>query len=200
MKFNPNRNPSGLPYRNVAEFNMVYQGRIVAQIAKGGAGKYMSIPGGGIDRGETPECGARRELKEELGAVLRGPLQRISVVEWDWNPEWANTEKRKGRYMQFRGERVYSFFGEVERFNAATSDEGDAWKGSKTMPLKTAATFMRNMYEKHSLPNQREYNAVKCNIISTLNAVNMMKASKTRKEGKTRKAGRSKRSKRSKRR
>ena len=102
--------------------------------------------------------------------------------------------------MQFRGERVYSFFGEVERFNAATSDEGDAWKGSKTMPLKTAATFMRNMYEKHSLPNQREYNAVKCNIISTLNAVNMMKASKTRKEGKTRKAGRSKRSKRSKRR
>lgn len=199
MRFNPKRNPSGLPYRNVAECYLLYHGRIVAQIAKGGAGKYMSIPGGGIDRGETPECGARRELKEELGAVLRGPLRRISVVEWDWNPEWANTEKRKGRYMQFRGERVYSFIGEVERFNAPTSDEGDAWKGSKTMPLKTAATFMQNMYEKHSLPNQREYNAVKCNIISTLSAVNMMKkAPKTRKEGKgrrskTHKAGRRKR-------
>ena len=168
------RKPEGLPWRNVAECYLLYKGNIVAQIGRGGAGKYLSLPGGGIDRGETPEIGAKRELKEELGAVLKGRLQLVSVIKWDWNPEWANTEKRKARYMQYRGEKVYSFIGEIERFENATSDEGDAWTGRKTMSLENASKFMCDMYEKRSLPNQREYNAVKCSIISLLSAINKM--------------------------
>jgi len=33
--------------------------------------EYYSIPGGGIDRGETPEVAAVRELREEMGVEVR---------------------------------------------------------------------------------------------------------------------------------
>lgn len=90
-KFNPKRKAEGLPYRPVGECYLLYKGKLVAQ----DAGHYLSLPGGGIDEGETPEKGAKRELMEELGAVLKGKLQLISVMEWDWDPSWAATEKRK---------------------------------------------------------------------------------------------------------
>ena len=44
-------------------------------------------------------------------------------MEWDWNPEWANNPKRKKRYMQYRGEKIYSFFGVVKEFVNPTSNE-----------------------------------------------------------------------------
>ena len=163
-KFNPKRKPNKLPYRKVAECYLIYKNKIVAQ----DAGRYLSLPGGGIDRGETPEKGAKRELLEEIGAKLKGGLKTISVMTWDWDPSWANTDKRKGRFMKFRGEKVYSMFGVVDKFIKATDVDGDAWKGSKVMSFKRAATIAERVLKKDTPENQYAYNLTKLNIVSTL--------------------------------
>ena len=165
VKFNPKRKPDKLKYRPIGECYLLYNGKLVAQ----DAGHYLSLPGGGIDKGEKPIVGAKRELIEELGAKLKGPLKIVSEMTWDWNPSWANNEKRKKRYMQFRGERVYSMIGEVESFGKPTSDEGDAWKGKKLMTLSNANKLMNKFLNKHTPENQYAYNLTKLNIIATMN-------------------------------
>lgn len=166
-KFNPKRKPNKLPYRKVGECYLFYKGKLVAQ----DAGHYLSLPGGGIDRGETPEKGAARELMEELGAVLKGKLKIINEMTWDWDPSWANTEKRKGRYMKFRGEKVISLFGIVDKFVKPTSDEGDAWVGKKTMSINNAQKLAKKFLEKHTPPNQYAYNLSKLNTISVISVL-----------------------------
>ena len=170
-KFNPKRSPNKLPYRKIGECYLLYKNKIIAQ----DAGHYLSLPGGGIDKGESPEQGAKRELMEELGAKLDGNLQLISVLKWDWNSEWAATPKRKARYMEFRGEEVYSFFGVVKEFVKPTSEEGDAWRGSKTMSLNKAKKVVEKMLSKHTPQNQYTYNLTKLNIVSTIALINKKK-------------------------
>lgn len=171
MKFNPNRKPDKLPFRKIGECYLLYKGKIIAQ----DAGHYLSLPGGGIDKGETPEKGTKRELMEELGAILKGKLKLLSVMTWDWDPSWANNEKRKKRYMKFRGEKVYSFFGVVDRFIKPTSDEGDEWKGSKTMSLSRATKLMNKFFDKHTPKNQYAYNLAKYNLVSMMNQMHKNK-------------------------
>ena len=172
FNFNPKRKPNKLPYRNVAECYLIYKNKIVAQDAS----IYLSLPGGGIDEGETPEKGAKRELLEEIGAKIKGNLKIISVMKWDWDPSWANTDKRKKRYMKFRGEKVYSMFGVVDKFIMATDVDGDAWKGSKIMSFKRAATIAeRVLPKKNTPPNQYAYNLTKLNIVSTLASIHSKK-------------------------
>ena len=166
--FNPNRKPDKLPYRPIAECYLIYGDKIVAQ----DAGHYLSLPGGGIDKGETPEQAAVRELLEEVGAKLIGKPKIISVMQWDWNPSWANTPKRKGRYMKFRGEEVYSILGVVDKFIKPTDVDKDAWTGAKLMSFKKATDTMDRMLQKHTPTNQYTYNMTKLNIISTINAIN----------------------------
>ena len=168
-KFNPKRKPDKLPYRPIGECYLLYKGKLVAQ----DHGHYLSLPGGGIDKGETPTKGATRELIEELGAKLKKPLKILSVMTWDWDPSWANNDKRKKRYMQFRGEKVYAMIGEVESFGKPTSDEGDAWKGSKVMSLTKATKLMNKFMDKHTPKNQYAYNLSKLTVISTM--MNMVK-------------------------
>ena len=167
IKFNPKRKPYKLPYRKVAECYLIYKNKIVAQ----DAGVYLSIPGGGIDIGETPEEGAKRELLEEIGAKLKGKLQTISVMTWDWDPGWARTNKRKQRYMKFRGEMVYSMFGVVDEFVKPTDVDGDAWKGSKLMSLKKATSIAQRVFDNHTPENQYSYNLTKLNIVSTISSI-----------------------------
>ncbi len=166
-KFNPNRNPKNLPYRKVGECYLLYKGKIIAQ----DAGHYLSLPGGGIDKGETPQEGATRELMEELGAVLKGKLLIINEMNWDWDKSWANTEKRKARFMKFRGEKVISLFGIVDKFVKPTSDEGDAWTGNKLMSISKAQKLAKKFLEKHTPPNQYAYNLTKLNTISVISVL-----------------------------
>ena len=177
-KFNKNRKPEGLPFRPIGECFLLYKGKLVAQkgINQNNKKLFLSLPGGGIDKGETPKKGATRELMEELGAELKSPLKEISVLEWDWHKQWPDNDKRKGRYMKFRGERVHFFIGEVKKFAKPTSDEGDEWKGKKTMSLskayKRASDDIKSRKEKDGYYN---YNYAKLNIISVLNQLNKMK-------------------------
>ena len=170
-RFNPNRSPKNLPYRKIGECYLLYKNKIVAQ----DAGHYLSLPGGGIDEGETPEKGAKRELMEEIGAVIKGKLQLVSCIKWDWNSSWANIPKRKRRYMMYRGEEVYSYFGVIEKFVKPTSVEDDAWEGVKLMSLDKATKTAQKMLDEHTPKNQYCYNVGKLNIISTINQLHKSK-------------------------
>ena len=170
-KFNSKRNPKKLPFRKVGECYLIYKGKLVAQDAS----HYLSLPGGGIDKGESPEKGTTRELMEELGAILKGKLKLVSIMTWDWHSGWANTEKRKKRYMQFRGEEVYSYIGIVDKFVKPTSDEGDEWKGNKTMNFNKGTKLAQKFLNKYTPENQYAYNLTKLNIISTMAQLKKLK-------------------------
>tara|TARA_B110000908_G_scaffold172670_2_gene241835 strand:- start:654 stop:1184 length:531 start_codon:yes stop_codon:yes gene_type:complete len=170
-KFNSKREKDKLPYRKVAECYLIYKNKIVAQDGK----IYLSLPGGGIDRGESPEQGAMRELLEEVGAKLKGKLQLISTLKWDWDPSWANTQKRKNRYMKFRGEHVYAMFGVVEKFIKPTDVDNDAWRGSKLMTFKKAKAIAERVLKTNTPANQYGYNSSKLHIVSTISSLHSKK-------------------------
>ena len=142
-----------LPFRPTSDCFITYKGKLVAK----DMGHYIAFPGGGVDPGETPLDAATREVMEETGAVLKGPMTSLGEITWVWNPEWADNEKRKKRYEQFQGERVYFFTGEVDRFVGATSDEGDAWEGEMLMEFSDAIAYLKKAKANLKHPNQEKY-------------------------------------------
>jgi len=152
-----------LPYRPVAECYLVHDGKLIAQ----DHGHYIMYPGGGIDDGETPEEAGRREVEEEVGIKLDGDLIPITTVEWDWMPEWANNEKRKARYAQFRGERVHFLIGKIKSIEKATSDEGDAWKGEISMDFDKLLE-LHDKYSSADNPNTKCYRSTQKALINTV--------------------------------
>jgi len=144
---------SSLPFRPTSDCFLTYKGKLVAK----DMGHYIAFPGGGVDPGESPKSAARREVMEEVGAVLKGDLKPMGDISWVWNPEWADSPKRKKRYQQFQGEQVYFFTGEVEKFVKPTSDEGDAWSGNKLMKFSDAIAYLQAQKANLKYPNQAKY-------------------------------------------
>lgn len=126
-EFDRDRDPQGLPYRPVAEA-MLFRpdGRVLANVIDRGDTRYYKFPGGGIDEGEDPEEGLRRELMEEVGADPE-QLEQLEQLDWDWWRSWPKSEKQKRRFMQFRGEGSHQFAGRIGDLADPTSEEGDAW-------------------------------------------------------------------------
>ena len=166
VKKNPSRDK--LPFRPTSDCFLLYNGKLVAQ----DMGHYIAFPGGGVDEGEKPIEAATRELMEEVGAILKEPLKPLGEITWVWNPEWADTPKRQKRYQQFQGERVYFFTGEVDRFVKATSDEGDAWVGSKLMRIQDAIDYLENKKDNLEYPNQKKYIEYQIACLEELNTRN----------------------------
>jgi ADP-ribose pyrophosphatase YjhB (NUDIX family) len=62
---------------------------LLCRIAPGywsGVGSW-TLPGGGLDFGESPRVGALRELTEETG--LEGEIERLAEV-LDWSDQWVH--------------------------------------------------------------------------------------------------------------
>ena len=156
-----------LPYRETSDCFLLYKNKLVAHISVNSNTnhKYLSLPGGGIDDGETPIMGAKRECIEEVGAKLKS-LEIVCTVCWDWFPEWADTPKRKERYKKFRGEKIHIMVGEVDHFIKPTSNEGDAWNGKKLISLTSAIKLMNNNVEHINMYPYR---------IAQMTVLNMMK-------------------------
>ncbi|MGQ0677587.1 MAG: RNA pyrophosphohydrolase [Rhodospirillales bacterium] len=140
-----------LPYRDCvgcALFDrrgLVWAGRRVDD-----AGGHWQMPQGGIDRGETPEQAALRELEEEIGTAKARIIGRIARwLSYDVPPELAEAAWN-GRY---RGQRQRWF---ALRFAGADEDidlkahgevEFAQWRWMQLDQLPRAAIpFKRGIY------------------------------------------------------
>jgi 8-oxo-dGTP pyrophosphatase MutT (NUDIX family) len=167
-------NRKNLPYRETSDCFLLVRGKktIVARSVKNLklGNSFLSLPGGGIDKGEDVIKGAKRECLEEVGAKLKS-LKLVITVCWDWFPEWADTSKRKERYNQFRGEKIHLLIGEVDKFIPPTSTEGDDWKGKKTMSIASAIKQIESS-TKSDHENLYPYKIAQLTILKMLNLKN----------------------------
>jgi len=155
-----------LPYRETSDCFLIYDGKLVGRLGHNPKTNtdYLNLPGGGIDEGETPIQGAKRECLEEVGAKIKN-MKRICTVYWDWFPEWATTPKSQERYKKFRGEKIHLMLGEVEEFVTPTSTEGDAWVGKKFMTL-AAAIKLSESNKDH--PNMYAYRVAQITVLNMI--------------------------------
>jgi 8-oxo-dGTP pyrophosphatase MutT (NUDIX family) len=65
---------------------------------------YYSFPGGGIDKGESPEEAAIREAEEELGIVVDIRQKVAVVVVWEKTQHYFLAEKISGEFGSGTGE------------------------------------------------------------------------------------------------
>jgi putative (di)nucleoside polyphosphate hydrolase len=148
-----------LPYRacvGVVLINrdkLVWIGRRIPKWEGDGGDQLWQMPQGGIDKGESPEQAALRELREETGT------QRATVLEhtrgwltYDLPPE-AIGAALKGR---FRGQKqkwfAMRFEGSDDDFDIADGHgedlEFDAWRWEKLDQLPgLVVPFKRHVYE-----------------------------------------------------
>jgi 8-oxo-dGTP pyrophosphatase MutT (NUDIX family) len=99
-------------------------GRILAcRVAPGypGAG-WWTLPGGGLDFGETPEAGAIREVEEETG--LRARITGVPTIHSDTGI-WPRD--REIRYHQVRFVYPMEVVGGAERFEVDGSTDTFGW-------------------------------------------------------------------------
>ena len=142
-----------LPFREKTEvYLLTPDGRVVAQ----DRGRYVMFPGGGVDLGEKSlGRSAAREVLEEVGITVAGPLTKLVTVDWVWFPEWADNPTRQERYRQFQGERVHILVGRAGPAQAG-GQEVDAWKGRKTMAVATCLRLVQEYGARDHL-NTRPY-------------------------------------------
>lgn len=153
MTASPPSSPTATEYRpcvGIALFNpqgLVFVGHRRTALAD----PHWQMPQGGIDRGETPEVAAFRELAEETGTAKARIIGEIA--------EWLSYDlprELQGRALRgnYRGQRqkwfAMRFEGADKDFNLATAHpEFDDWKW---VPLSDIVgliiDFKRQVYER----------------------------------------------------
>lgn len=154
-----------LPYRETSDCFILYKGKLVARADVNRLTRvpHIRVPGGGIEVGESPLRAARRKCLAEVGAKLR-TIKRVITICWDWFPEWANTELRKERYAQYRGEMIHIFVGTVDEFVAATDAE---WAGKRLMSLAGAIKLVESGFMVDH-PNTDPYRITQLTVLKML--------------------------------
>ncbi|MGD2133188.1 MAG: NUDIX domain-containing protein [Maricaulaceae bacterium] len=93
------------------------------------------LPGGGVERGETAEAAARRELEEEANAAVEGPFELVSV---------------HANFAVLRGDHVLFYRCRARSLGARPADREIAevrWVGPDDAPDELTAGARRRLEE-----------------------------------------------------
>lgn len=127
-----------LPLRERVEVVATKGDKVLLKVRDG----YVEMPGGGISAGEDMKSAVRRECMEETGASLKN-IRRAGVVESAWYQGIKEQEWGKEMWDKYRGTRTHFYTAEVDgALSPPTSEEGDAWTGSRLMPMSDALKEM----------------------------------------------------------
>lgn len=153
-------NTKNLPYRECVGImllnprNQVWMGRRIPKWSQDASSLIWQMPQGGIDKGETPEQAAWRELKEETGVISAEIVGQIDDwLYYDLPKEVVGTAL-KGR---FRGQKQKWFAmrltGSENEINIAVDDgleqEFDQWQWCDMDQLvDLIVPFKRDVYDK----------------------------------------------------
>jgi 8-oxo-dGTP pyrophosphatase MutT (NUDIX family) len=128
------------------------EGNVLLQ-ARGG---YVEMPGGGIDRGESPKDALKREAMEEAGVKLKN-IKKKSVIESWWFPGIKDTDWGRELWEKYRGSRTHFFTAEADGpLREPTSDEGDGWEGKKWMRKGEAMSEMKSNDNSYGMSDYRD--------------------------------------------
>ncbi|MEM5581374.1 MULTISPECIES: RNA pyrophosphohydrolase [unclassified Roseibium] len=151
----------GLPYRPCVGIVLINKDGLVwigSRDDGGSSANYeysWQMPQGGIDKGETPEHAARRELYEETS--IRSVTLLEEAPEWfayDY-PEEVVRRSRKGKYRgQAQRWVAYRFDGPDEEINILSPPDGhtaefSSWRWEQAAHLpELIVPFKRPVYER----------------------------------------------------
>ncbi len=122
-----------LPFRRNCEG--YFTDEIGNVLAKNSGSGFLVFPGGGVDDDEEVEKAILRETFEETGAIIKN-LRKVEELKFVWGPNWVKSEKQKKRYLQYKGEHMHFFVGEIERFSEPKEKKEDFWSGEKLISIK----------------------------------------------------------------
>jgi 8-oxo-dGTP pyrophosphatase MutT (NUDIX family) len=131
------------PYRQRSEV-LAYDsetGEIVCRIKRSHVGGlYVELPGGGIDKGESPRTAAKREALEEAGITLKN-IEQVGRCRWKWPKTHQNA---MGTWADlYAGDDTFIFIAEVDTKGKPTSEEGDGWDRLQTRSIDKLRTFLK---------------------------------------------------------
>ena len=112
------------------------------------------MPQGGMDKGETPEISAARELFEETGITLEMVTPIGEVEDWlfyDFPPEYKGRKATKGWAGQRQRWFAFRFHGDTSQIDLQSHgpQEFSEWRwGELSETPKLIIPFKRKVYER----------------------------------------------------
>lgn len=141
------------PCVGVAVFNA--EGKVWLGKRFGQDGPYnWQMPQGGMDKGETPEVSAARELFEETGITLDMVTPIGEVEDWlfyDFPPEYLGRKATKGWLGQRQRWFAFRFHGNESHIDLQSHgpQEFSEWRwGELSETPKLIVPFKRKVYER----------------------------------------------------
>jgi 8-oxo-dGTP pyrophosphatase MutT (NUDIX family) len=134
-----------LPWRQRSEVYIIKGKTLV--VGKPKAWHGYIIPGGGIDKGETPIEAAQREALEEIGVNVKN-LKFISTLKIEYTKPVKQIKGKMGRYIEqlyknWQGAEFHTYIGKFDGYN--TSKWGQEIDSYNTLevPFEKVSNFFK---------------------------------------------------------
>jgi 8-oxo-dGTP pyrophosphatase MutT (NUDIX family) len=138
------------PWRQRAEIYVIKNGNLIVGIPDKGWTGYI-IPGGGIDKGETPKMAAKRETLEELGVSVKN-LKSIGTKKIKYYQRPNMSDYQRNMVNQYSGAIFHSYTAQFHKIDKSKwGAEADSYNTTE-VSIPDAIKF----FKKHASNTRRQ--------------------------------------------